>query len=490
MRRLLCLLGLASLSLMLSAAEIRAGELWLEIGLKTAPGLELSAPGAITFTDAGGLVSKTLSGRLQLSFGEKEPALSYHFLDRILPWTAESDSTEVKLKAVWKDGRLSFQKETMHFYPQLFSSREAALSFGKSNGLSASRIQPQPFSGAVLRVTDHKGESSYFELPVRIQSSGYLSPDSGKLSYKGEFIIKAIGSNLQLNQFLKLESYLGGVVQHEIGNNAPPEALKAQTIAARTHAVKLLLYDRHASDGYDLCNSTHCQVYKGEYLQTTQVRDAIDETTGEIMIYNGKVIDATYHSSCGGKTDSSSQIWGSASTPYLSGVTCIPEADTLDLSTEADAILWIETKTGSKGMSSWEKASQFWTRTVSKADLAEAVGFDKLQSVSVLERGSSGRITKLELSGDDSTLILDSEAKIRKAFGGLPSSNFYITGSDEGRISPKGDLELHGKGSGHGVGMCQVGALRLAREGKPFDAILGHYYPGMRITIDWLSYEE
>ncbi|HRY83626.1 MAG TPA: SpoIID/LytB domain-containing protein [Candidatus Cloacimonadota bacterium] len=490
MRGLLCLLFCLCFSLILNAAELRAGELWLEIGLNNAPALDLSLPGTATFTDAGGLYSKSLSGRIQLSLADQEHSVSYRFFDRSLPWTAGSDSAEIREKAIWQDGRLSFQKESLLFYPQLFSSREAALDYGKSTGLSASRIQAQAFSGEVLKLSTAQGELIFLELPVRIQSSGYLSPDQGKLNYKGEFVIKTLGNRLQLNQIIRLESYLGGVVQHEIGNNAPPEALKAQTIAARTHAVRLLLYDRHSADGFDLCNSTHCQVYKGDYLQTPAVRDAIDETTGEIMVYLGKVIDATYHSSCGGKTDSSSQIWGSGYTPYLSGVTCDPAADSLNLSTEADAIRWIETKGETRGMSSWEKASQYWTKTVKKADLAKAVDLPKLRSVKILERGKSGRILKLEISSGDASLILDSEAKIRKAFGGLPSSFFYIVDSEAGKIQPGGDLVLHGKGSGHGVGMCQVGALRLAREGKPFDAILGQYYPGTRITIDWIAYEE
>ena len=493
MQKLLALLIFALVCTCMMGAEIRAGELWLEVSLQTAKELDLSVPGSISVTDANAIYAKTLEGKLHLSIAQADSIASYRFLDRLLPWNAELESyneTDLKHTAVWDQGRLSFRKEIQHYYPQLFGSRQAALDYSKSSGLSSSRIQALPFSGSSLKIVDAKGETSYFELPVRITSTGYLSPDQGKLSYKGEFVLKAVNGKLQLNQMLKLETYLGGVVQHEIGNNAPPEALKAQTIAARTHAVRLLLYNRHANDGYDLCNGTHCQVYKGEYLQTSAVRDAIDETMGEIMIFNDTVIDATYHSSCGGKTDAASKIWGSAPTPFLSGVTCIVEADSLDLTTEKDAVRWIETKSESTGMSSWEKASQFWTRTIKSTDLAKAVGFSKLQSIEVLERGKSGRIIKLKVSSGDASLILDNEAKIRKAFGGLPSSFFYVLGTSNGKLKTKGELVLHGKGNGHGVGMCQVGALRMSREGTAFDLILGHYYPGTEITIDWIQYED
>src|SRR5690606_27787494 len=115
---------------------------------------------------------------------------------------------------------------------------------------------------------------------------------------EGEFVLKVRDGKLVLNQILPLEEYIAGVIPNEIGNNSPLEALKAQAVAARTHAVSLLLYNRHSKDGYDLCSSTHWQVYKAKHLRTERIEEAVMQSAGEVIVTEDRVADATYHSSC------------------------------------------------------------------------------------------------------------------------------------------------------------------------------------------------
>nr|MBP7310892.1 SpoIID/LytB domain-containing protein [Candidatus Cloacimonadota bacterium] len=264
-------------------------------------------------------------------------------------------------------------------------------------------------------------------------------------------------------------------------------------VAARTHAVSLLLNNRHKADGYDLCNGTHCQVYKGEYLSNPTILQAVNDTAGEVLFIGDQVADATYHSSCGGKTDSSAAIWKGKPLEHLNGVTCIAEADSLDLKSEDGARLWIDTKTATVGMSSWERGALSWEKSISKAKLAANAGLSSLNKIEILSRGRSGRILSMRLYGNKTTQ-LDNEYKIRQVFGNLLSSCFYIKGNFQNHngtitIFPRASLSLKGKGAGHGVGMCQVGTLRMAREGVAYIDILEHYYPGTTISNEWMNNE-
>jgi len=264
-------------------------------------------------------------------------------------------------------------------------------------------------------------------------------------------------------------------------------------VAARTHALSLLINNRHKADGYDLCSSTHCQVYKGKYLQNEAVRNAVRDCGSEALFIGGNIADATYHSSCGGKTDASSVVWKGKPVSHLNGITCIAEADSLDLSRERFARQWIDARISNEGMSSWERGALSWEKSISLGKLADNVGLSYINKIVITSRGRSGRITAMKFLGDRE-VKLENEYKIRQAFDNTLSSFFYIKGAysesgDDVVINPKASLQLKGKGAGHGVGMCQVGALRMAREGKSYKEILQHYYPGTELKYDWMEAE-
>jgi SpoIID/LytB domain protein len=472
---------------LLFAAEIRDGTLYLEINLAASPELVFEGT-AFDLSEDDRLFQNSYSGKVRISVVSPESDNRYGLIERV-----ESTAGYVESEAVshsyfaWEDEKLLIKHEHWFFLPDSFRDLAQAQAYASSLNYPYSRIQSIPIVNSTLLVIDASGESAYYESPLKLSSQGQIWLNG--LPYEGEFVLKIRNGKLVLNQLLPLEEYIAGVVPNEIGNNSPPEALKAQAVAARSHAVSLLLYNRHTKDGYDLCSSTHCQVYKGKHLRNAQIVDAVMQTAGEIMTVAGKVADATYHSSCGGKTDSSQAIWKGAYVPHLSGSTCIPEADEYDLSTQRGASSWLNSKPDASGMSSWEQATMSWERTVSKAQVAKNIGLNSIRSIEILERGRSGRILKLRFIGDR-TIVLDGEYKIRQAFGKLPSS-FFVFKAAPGKtlFQPGSAITIKGRGSGHGVGMCQVGALRQARTGLDYTQILQTYYPETEINTDWIDDE-
>lgn len=466
-----------------ATAELIDNQLWLEIYLDSGSQISLrsrdSKPAVLTVSEIGSPISKQLQGDVKVSFMNWDKLPFWGLLNRIEPLAAGSDDEDYATRQSfgWENGKLALRREKLVFEPDSFSTQASALRYADETGIPKAQVQAIPMLNATVKIqaggTDH-----YFETPLLIKSERDIQIGGLNLGFGGQFIIKAIGEKLVITHFLSLEDYVGGVIQNEIGTGAPIEALKTQAVAARTHAISLLLYNRHKADGYDLCNGTHCQVYKGQYLSNANIRKAVFDTAGEVILSEGRIADATYHSACGGKTDSSTNIWKGSPLPHLMGVTCISAADSLDLSSEADAKHWIDSQLHDPEASSWEKAALGWKRDISRSRLASNLGLKRIKKIEILKRGHSGRIVSMRFSGDHS-VTMDSEYKIRQAFGGLPSSFFYITGFGA-------TISVKGKGSGHGVGMCQVGALRLARAGWTYPLILQRYYPGTTLSRDWM----
>ncbi|HNQ43284.1 MAG TPA: SpoIID/LytB domain-containing protein, partial [Candidatus Cloacimonadota bacterium] len=417
-----------------------------------------------------------------------EAVALYGILERTEPFNIEALGNGVeKRKFAWEDSTLVLKRELQYFHSESFTDLVSARAFATSRHYPLSSIQMIPLINSTLCVAVGKSSVSYYESPLYLIPETEIEIDSYR--YMGEFIVKVRNGKLVLNQILALEDYIAGVLPNEIGNNSPLPALQAQAVAARTHSVSLLLNNRHMADGYDLCNSTHCQVYKGLHLQNETILEAVSSTRHEVLFANGFVADATYHSACGGKTDSSAKIWKGKPIPHLMGVTCIPEADEYDLSSETHAVRWIDTKTSTEGMSSWERGAVTWEKSISKAQVAVNAGLSYLSRIEIIERSVSGRIVKLKLHGN-TDIILDNEYKIRQVFGNLFSSFFYFKGyAGQSIITPGTTLKLKGKGAGHGVGLCQVGTLRMARDGKSYTDILGLYYPGTELQTNWMELE-
>ena len=490
-------LGLALIWASAQGALYRDGTLYLDVLLASGSEIALEpAPGEaarITLREQDSPVEMALEGKLRLSLNTAERLSLWGFLNRSEPWADQPDGYLAESYA-WVDSALVIKRENLVFEETTFELRELARLYALETGIPEAQIRSLPLSNATLQVSTESGEQYYFETPLLIQSDSPISVGGVKLGFSGEFLLKAGPDRLVFLQRVALEDYVAGVVPNEIGNTVPLEAMKAQAVAARTHAVDLLLYRRHTAEGYDLCSGTHCQVYKGTYLVNPAVLEAVEATRGEIMLSAGRIADATYHSSCGGKTDSSAEIWRGRPLPHLAGVCCLEEACALDLTQEEDLRRWIDTPLSLAGMSSWEKGALSWQKTVQLAKLAEFLGLPGISRIRINRRGPSGRITDISFLGSG-TARLTSEYKIRQAFGDAKSSFFYIQGAytadSDGtvEIAPPNELVIRGRGSGHGVGMCQVGALRRARGGALYRDILAHYYPGTVISGNWMCHE-
>jgi SpoIID/LytB domain protein len=311
------------------------------------------------------------------------------------------------------------------------------------------------------------------EGPLRIAAPGGLAWRSGV--YAGPFRLQsdAHGSWTLLEQ-VPLERYLEGVVPHEIGASAPPAALAAQAVLARTWAVR----NRHrfAVDGYHLCADTQCQMYSDPRLAGAPVRQAIFASRGQVLVWQGQPIHAVYHASNGGVSAGFEEAWSGGGLPYLRPALDGPPAFTsrwsLPLAAPGLAALLRE---GQAAYGSDHPRFRWRRRLTPAAVVAalpeEAPRLGALQRLEVSERGPSGRVVGLRIVGLRGALELRRDA-IRRTFRQLPSTLFTL------QPAAGGGWWLEGGGFGHGVGLSQAGAIDLGQRGWSTSQILLHYYPG------------
>lgn len=305
-------------------------------------------------------------------------------------------------------------------------------------------------------------------------------------SYRGDLeIIESSGAGVTAINRVGLESYLYGVVPSEMSALWPEEALKAQTIAARSEALSKIA--RHAMDGYDLCAETHCQVYSGTGRETSKVCRLVDETAGRVLVHAGWPVDAVYSSSCGGHTQDN--IYGAGEdVPYLRGS---PDGDAPGLFPLSPLELerWIKTSPERIycGAPIQAQPSRFrWVRVYTADEMDLLAGrlarVGNVRHIEVVERKRSGHISSMRVVGTEGAVEIQKELVIRRALGDLRSSLFKV----ETRFDATGKPVEHlffGGGWGHGVGMCQSGAAGRALDGQSAEEILSHYYPAAVLAV-------
>ncbi len=252
-----------------------------------------------------------------------------------------------------------------------------------------------------------------------------------------------------------LEDYVAAVLPGEIGGHAPPAALEAQAVAARSYA--LARAERHAEDNADLCDGTHCQVFRGLGAATADSRAAAAATEGLVLAQNGRVIAAPFHAVCGGRTARPRDVWDDEETPDLEPV-------------DDDACL--------------AAPGAVWAFTLARRDvppLAATVGFPDGRFLEVYGHDSSRRVSMVRLAapGGDSRVVRG--FAFRKAasdlwgWASVRSTDFEVEETRPAYL-------LHGRGTGHGAGLCQAGAVARARRGETRDAILALYYRGAAVV--------
>ncbi|HEY2746773.1 MAG TPA: SpoIID/LytB domain-containing protein [Polyangia bacterium] len=286
------------------------------------------------------------------------------------------------------------------------------------------------------------------------------------------------------------DKLLAGLVPAEMSASSPPEALKAQAVAARNELLAKI-GTRHLTDPYRLCSTQHCQVYAGAGREDARATAAVQATRGELLVRDdgGGLVDAVYSASCGGHGENNENVWGGPPDPSLRGRL---DADPLlaarlpKFATIGDAELRAWLAIGPSPDGPWcarPKEAQVnfrWQKTIDVPALESRAAVGRLRDLVVLERGVSGRATKLRLVGDSGEREIKGELEIRRALGNLKSAMFVLDLQRDagGHLS---SLTALGGGHGHGVGMCQVGAVGMATAGKRYDEILRQYYPASHL---------
>ena len=310
----------------------------------------------------------------------------------------------------------------------------------------------------------------------------------GEREYRGSALIRATGpGRLTVINQVGMEDYLLGVVPQEIGRVGIElfETAKAQAVAARTYAVRYL--GRRAALGFDVFATTADQVYGGYSSEHEPVSRAVVATAGEMLTYNAEPIDAFYHSTCSGQTAAIEEVWPrEPRRPYLISVVDVNPATGVPFDSVSSRFRWTQRWTA-------DELRRILSETLADSLpqgvpplLAEGVtDVGELREFHIVDRTVSGRIRTMRIVTDAGEFQIGADP-IRWAFrtpqgAVLNSSKFDIATvrGDDGRIQ---EVVAYGAGWGHGIGMCQVGAMGRARAGQDYRTILNAYYPGTTIT--------
>jgi SpoIID/LytB domain protein len=320
-----------------------------------------------------------------------------------------------------------------------------------------------------------------------------LAAESGNSTQDRRFrgqIYVAIDRNGQLAvvNLIGEAELLAGLVPAEIYASAPAEALKAQAVAARGHLLAKV-GSRHLDDPFLLCAHQHCQVYAGADSEDSRTTAAVERTIGRVLMRPNEtqLVDTVYSANCGGFTEHNEHVWPSPPDPQLRGTADprLPEAYSKGID-ETNIEAWLKASPDAYSRPASNMASAYrWTTSIDPAAIAGnpdvPSSFGKLERIEVHARGRSGRAIHVTLHGSKQAVELHGELRIRKALGNLKSSMFVV---DPAR-DEFGRFVLHGGGYGHGVGLCQHGAIGMAGSGMTYGPILHHYYRDSKLIRLW-----
>jgi stage II sporulation protein D len=346
-----------------------------------------------------------------------------------------------------------------------------------------------PVAGATMRLCKTCPALPLGAITVRAKDAGLTWRDanghahsSAELQLAGSYTLAAHGESLKLAYPLRIttqsdalvlaatlpvERYVELVVAAESGAADSPESRKALAVVARSFA----LAPAHGHTAFDVCDSTHCQWV--HWSSTPEAHAAALSTAGESLWHNGNRAEAYFHQNCGGRTATASEVWpGRGASGHAARGALISRVDPY----------------------CQRAGSSEWSATLSRAELTRALAAEGLaapgwKSLTVAERGESGRATVI-LAGATKVPAEEFRLAVGRAMGwNLIRSNWF-------EIAPQGDGFLfHGRGSGHGVGLCQTGAAQMAREGRSYSEILAQYFPGATVAEEttgavWQSFAE
>jgi stage II sporulation protein D len=272
------------------------------------------------------------------------------------------------------------------------------------------------------------------------------------------------------------EKLLAGLLPAEMSAEYPSEALKAQAVAAR-NILLAKIAERHPGEPFSICSTQHCQVYAGAGHEDPRTTKIVQDTRGQLLVDEAtqSLIDTLYSASCGGHGEDNDKVWGTAPDPSLRGKLDL-EPSSAEPVQDVDRFLAVDPPTLPYCARPRLAASSYrWSALVDVTQLAARANVGRIRSVDVVSRGVSGRVAELHIVGEYGTRDVHGELAVRRMLGGLKSSliSLFAHRDASGFIDR---LNVHGGGYGHGIGMCQVGAVGMAEAGKKYDEILRHYY--------------
>jgi stage II sporulation protein D len=333
-------------------------------------------------------------------------------------------------------------------------------------------------TNAAIRLDRGPETSASFASPLSLVSDdGAGTVVINGRRYRGRLSFAATDSGVQVVNRVQLEEYLRGVVPRELGTRSAGDraALEAQAVAARSYAITRLAA---ATRAYDLTATTSDQVYGGVDAENAVADAAVSATEGLVLFYEGRVVSAPYHSTCGGSTAEPAEVWRSRSEPFLQRVSDrIPGGDRYYCDI-APRFRWERSWRGDTLTAIVERYLRAYAQVP-----PGSVG--DVRDITVEGRTASGRVSAVVLQTTRGRFRLqanDIRYVLRTPGGELLNSTYFspeVLASPDGRLSR---LTIRGLGYGHGVGMCQWGAIGRARAGQDFRTILRTYFPGTSVA--------
>lgn len=339
----------------------------------------------------------------------------------------------------------------------------------------------------------------------------------GNYNFYGDFVFKVESSGkLTVINYVNIEDYVKGVLPYEMSASWPLEALKAQAVCARSYALGNL--NKHKSYGFDVCNTTNCQVYNGTSRANDNSNSAVDQTKGQILMADGKLATGYFFSSSGGATENNENVWGGTPISYLRGV-----VDKYEDASASSYNTWSVTLTADQ-IAQKLKSAGYSIGTVADVKVTKRTAMDNVNEVTVtdttgksvtIKNGSVRTVFGLNSirytiasngssisTGQGGSLFINDSAKTdgklyavgadgKSIAIGSVNGKTALTGSGSEKISvssgqtvtvPAGSYVFSGTGWGHNVGMSQYGARSMAKLGFNYDDILKFYYTGITIS--------
>ena len=418
--------------------------------------------------------------------------------------------------------QIKFRLDAPHLVEGVLVEGEQMVAFAENSVLWNGKCYQQ------LTFMPQENEASFSLFDVTIGVNFHWERKETQ-TFQGRLKFVVNGDKVCAINELPVESYLESVISSEMSATSSLELLKAHAVISRswllvqmqnrknnggkskpissgmpTEGELIRWYDREDHTLFDVCADDHCQRYQGITKKTSvQVAEAIRQTTGQVLLYDGEICDARFSKCCGGEIEEFQYCWENLRKPYLVALRDAPHEESLQLNVEANADRWIrsnpesfcnthDAKVLSQVLNNYDQeTSDFYRWRVEYTQeqlqmlIIEKLGMDFGHIIDLIpvERGTSGRLSKLKIIGERKTLVIGKELEIRRALSKshLYSSAFVVDAFDRNGQGVPQRFVLIGAGWGHGVGLCQIGAAVMGERGYRYNEILLHYYKGATI---------